>query len=279
VPDTAGSAPAALILSGSGPLDRDSNMPGQVLDGANALADALAERGMASLRYDKRGVGRSDGSYLETGFDLETSDAAAALDWIGASPEVDARRVAVVGHSVGATIAARLASRNPAVAAVVLLVGAVRRGEEVMEWQSERVAASLTGLARLGAGWFLRRQARTRRVLRESEEDVIRIMWQSIPARWMREFMSYDPAGDLPAIRCPVLAITGGNDVQVDAGDVERIGALVEGPFTGLTPETLTHLLRTDPKPGLAGYRSQLKRPVDAQLLRTVAAWLDDVLS
>ncbi len=74
-PESAGSHPAALILSGSGPLDRDSNMPEQKLDIANALASALAARGVASLRYDKRGVGESGGDYLVTGFDQETSDA------------------------------------------------------------------------------------------------------------------------------------------------------------------------------------------------------------
>ena len=103
-------APAALLLNGSGPLDRDSNMPGQVLNVAPALASALAARGVASLRFDKRGVGESGGEYLTTGFDLETSDAADAL--VGAPRHAGDRpgRVTVIGHSVGATIAIRLAS-------------------------------------------------------------------------------------------------------------------------------------------------------------------------
>jgi hypothetical protein len=64
------------------------------------------------------------------------------------------------------------------------------------------------------------------------------------------------------------------NDVRVDAGDVERIGALVKGPFTGMTPRMLTHLFRTQPQPGVATYRAQLKRPVDPELLATVSTWL-----
>ena len=56
--------------------------------------------------------------------------------------------------------------------------------------------------------------------------------------------MAYDPARDLAAVRCPVLAITGANDIQVDPDDVARIGELVAAPFTGETPEGLTHLLR-----------------------------------
>jgi uncharacterized protein len=90
--------------------------------------------------------------------------------------------------------------------------------------------------------------------------------------------MGYDPAGDLAGIRCPVLAITGRNDVQVEADDVERIGELVGGPFTGRTPETLTHLLRTHPRPGLGDCGAQLERPVDPEVLAAVATWLSDVL-
>jgi hypothetical protein len=78
----------------------------------------------------------------------------------------------------------------------------------------------------------------------------------------------------LRAIRYPVLAITGRNDIQVDPEDVARIGRLVQAPVTGETPERLTHLLRTHPRPGLGGYRAQLRRPVDAALLERIATWV-----
>jgi len=73
--DFPGPFAGALLLNGSGPLDRDSNMPKQRLDVANTLAHALAARGVASLRYDKRGVGESTGSYLSAGLSEETEDA------------------------------------------------------------------------------------------------------------------------------------------------------------------------------------------------------------
>lgn len=278
VPDGAMRVPAALILSGSGPLDRNSNMAGQVLNVANALADVLTEQDIATLRYDKRGVGGSEGDYLQRGFDTETSDAASALAWLGDHAEIDRSRLAIVGHSVGATIAVRLAGSRAAIAGVVLLAGAARPGDEVIRLQSARIAATLTGLQRLGARWFLRRQERASLSLRNSTEDVVRIGRQRLPARWFREYMGYDPAGDLAKITCPVLAITGRYDVQVEADDVERMGELVGGPFTGRTPETLTHLLRTHPRPGLGAYATQLKRPVDPEILEVVATWLSDVL-
>ena len=150
-PDVVDQVPAALLVNGSGPLDRDSNMPGQALDVASSLADSLAARGVASLRFDKRGVGESEGEYLTTSFDRETDDAAAALVALRDIAGVDPERITIVGHSVGATIAIRLAARYEWLAGVVLLAAATTPGVEVMRIQSERIAGSLRGLQRLGA--------------------------------------------------------------------------------------------------------------------------------
>jgi pimeloyl-ACP methyl ester carboxylesterase len=273
-PESPEPAPAALVLSGSGPLDRDSNMPGQVLNVGSALASALEAHGVGSLRFDKRGVGRSDGDYLGTGFEQETSDAASALEALRLADGVDGSRVSVIGHSVGAVIAIRLASEDARLVGAVLLSGSIRSGTELMRWQSERIAATLRGPSRLFARRFLRRQERVRRQLLESDEEIVRVGKETLPGRWFRKYMAYDPATALGSIRCPVLAITGQKDVQVDPDDVARIGGLLEADFTGYTPADLTHLLRTDTgSPGLARYSAQLKRPVDAALLECVAAW------
>ena len=267
-------APAALLLNGSGPLDRDSNMPGQQLDVANALAAALADHGVASLRFDKRGVGESEGDYLTMGFEEETADARAGLEAVRAQPGVDAERVVVIGHSVGATIAMRLASADRRLAGIVLLAGPSRPGAEVMERQSERIAESFSGVSRLFSRPFLWNQRRTRRRLLASTEDVVRVGSEKMPARWLREFMAFDPSADLKRIECPVLAITGEKDLQVEAADVAEIGRLVGGPFTGSKPANLTHVLRTDDgPPSLAGYRAQLEKPIDATLVEQVVAW------
>jgi uncharacterized protein len=278
MPGSSDAVPAALLLSGSGPLDRDSNMPGQVLNVGSALASALATHGVASLRFDKRGVGRSSGDYLTTGFERETRDAGAALAALRRGSGIDVGRMTVIGHSVGATIAMRLASRNQWLAGVVLLSATIQSGAEVMRWQSERIAASLRWPSRLFRGRFLRRQEHVRQLLVASTEETVRIGRTELPARWFREHMAYDPTTDLRAIRCPVLAITGRKDVQVDPDDVARIGEQVGAGFSGETPETVTHLLRRHPgPPGLAAYRAQLKQPVDPELLERVAAWTSSV--
>ena len=127
-PNLRGRVPAVLILNGSGPLDRDSNMAGQALNVSVAIAEKLAAVGVASLRYDKRGVGESDGDYLSMGFDAETSDAAIALDALRGIEGVDPARVGVIGHSVGATIAIRLARTGNGVTLAVLLYAAPKTG-------------------------------------------------------------------------------------------------------------------------------------------------------
>ena len=275
LPSARDAPPGALLLSGSGPLDRDSNMPGQELNIGSALASALLSHGVGSLRFDKRGVGQSDGDYLMTGFAQEIRDAAAALDALRDADGIDRNRVTVIGHSVGATIAVRLASETPWLAGAVLLSASVRSGEEVMRWQTERIAGSLGWPSRLFAGRFTRRQADTRQRLLESTEDVVRVDGADLPARWLREYMAHDPTDDLRAIRCPVLAITGRNDVQVDPDDVARLGQLLDGPFSGATPEALTHILRRHPDPrGLATYPAQLEHPVDPELLGQVGTWV-----
>ena len=274
VPETPAPWPAALLLSGSGPLDRNSNMPEQVLNVMNAFAAALAAHGVASVRYDKRGVGDSGGAYLATSFERETSDAKAALVAVGRASGVDATRLTVIGHSVGGTIAVRLAAANRSLAGVVILGTPAVSGEQVMCWQSERIVASLRGFARLRGGRFLRNQARVRNLLLASSGDVAAIDGVETPAGWFREFMAYDPAADLRTIRCPVLAIVGRNDVQVDAEDVERMRGLVVSPFEGESPADLTHLLRRHACPGLDAYPEQMKESVDPWVLDRVASWV-----
>jgi uncharacterized protein len=156
----------------------------------------------------------------------------------------------------------------------VLLAGSNRPGAEVMERQSDRIAESFSGVSRLFSRPFLWNQRRTRRRLLASTGVVVRIGPQKMPARWFREFMAFDPSADLTRIECPVLAITGEKDLQVEPEDVAEIGRLVGGPFMGSTPANLTHVLRTDKgPPSLGGYRAQLERPIEATLVEQVAAW------
>jgi len=274
LPTSAGSHPAALLLSGSGPLDRDSNTKRMRLDVSKSIAAGLLSHGIASMRYDKRGVGASGGEYLPAGFDDETADARAALDALRTHARIDADRVIVIGHSAGATVAMRLVRTSTPPAGYVFLAAAAMTGEQVMEWQTHRIAATLPSPRGKRARRFERRQARHRALLSGSTTDIVRLAWVRWNARWFREYMTYDPTEDLATIDRPVLAITGANDIQVDPDDVARIGGLVTGNFDGDVPADLTHILRRDSSaPSLRAYRKQFRQPVDPWVVDRVSEW------
>ncbi|MEO3931156.1 alpha/beta fold hydrolase [Micromonosporaceae bacterium B7E4] len=274
-PDGDGRHAAALLINGSGPIDRDSAMTGMALGLGRALAVALADHGCVLLRYDKRGVGASGGDYLSTGFHDECGDAAAALAALHAHPAVDPERVFVIGHSTGAVSAANLVRATRPPAGYVLLASAAQPGERVMAWQSDRIAATLPRPLRPLGPVLVRRQTRERdRVHGSSTDRHDRMPRSRLTDRWLREYMTHDPGPDLASIDQPVLAITGSKDIQVDPADVARIGRLVTGPFDGEVPTDLTHLLRRDPgPPGLWRYRGQLTKPIDGWVLERIVAW------
>ena len=265
VPSAPGLVAGALLLSGSDPLDRDSNMPPAATRPPRPRSPPhwrrTASRRCAST---SAGVGGSGGEYVSAGF-----PARAARPPRCAPP-----------HCAGRLRSTRSASRSPAtrlgrrsrfaspapargadpcpdavlpLAGIVLLAsGAARPGAAVMALavRSHRRDAPASAAARLGRLFPAALQARGQRRLRASTADVIQgHTWTRNPARWMREYMAYDPAPDLAAIRCPVLA---DHRMQGRPGRrrrlVDRMRQLVGAPFTGQTPADLTarpaHYLR-----------------------------------
>ncbi|MEV1285767.1 alpha/beta fold hydrolase [Micromonospora sp. NPDC049679] len=279
LPPGTGPFPAVVLISGSGPLNRDSDHRKGAFGVSRELAVALAGAGVASLRYDKRGVGESTGSFLTAGLTDNIGDARSALGALAARPEVDAARLFLVGHSEGALIATALAGERAPVAGVVLLAGAAKPGAAILRWQAEMLLPSLPAPVR-----FLLRLTRTDLVakvlknhdrLRATTTDVARLGGVRVNARWFREFLDHDPSADLAAIRVPVLAITGGKDLQVDPDDLDAIAGLVPAPVETWRPDDVTHTLRRQPgEASLRKYRAELRGPVDAELMGRVTGWL-----
>ena len=271
---------AALVLPGSGKTDRntDSRLPGgKVLRGGvtRAVAEALTRAGVSTLRYDKRGVGASAGDILRVGMADRRADARAALGWLAA--QVPGVPLLAAGHSEGAWYAAELAA-DGAVAGAVLLSAGARPGEQILSWQTEMIAARLPtvsqGLVRLLHIDVLRGQQKRVARIKASQRDVIRFQGIRYNARWLRDFLAYDPVPVLARITVPVLAITGGQDVQVPPDDVAAMGRLVRGPFEGHVVGDLSHLLRPDPgSVGPRGYRRAVRQPVSPEVLDLITAW------
>lgn len=278
-----GAGPVALLVSGSGPIDRNSNMKRMSIDVMRQVAEHLAQSGISSFRYDKRGVGESEGDYMATGFHDNVADARAAVDALRSNPELADCPIVIVGHSEGALIATELGAADPTLAGSVLLAGTATTGEDVLRWQAEGVSETLPRAVKMLLG-LLRQdlvKTQTKRLaqIRESTDDTIRMQMVKINAKWMREFMAYDPREVLAKIHVPVLAITGAKDVQVNPADVDQIVELVGGDATGHVVDDVTHLLRSDDGPAtVRTYKKQVKRPVDVRVLRMVSTWITDVV-
>jgi uncharacterized protein len=272
---------AALLITGSGRTNRDSDarLPGGTMlriGITKAVAEALAVASVSSLRYDKRGVGRSGGDYLRVGMAQQLQDARAGLGWLAA--RTGGLPLLAIGGSEGTYYAAQLAADN-VVAGVVLLCGSARPGGEVLSWQTTRLAARLPASARLILRIMrtdaIKSQRKNQDRIMASSADVIRIQGQRINARWFRDFVAYDPAPVLARITVPVLAITGGHDLQVPPQDIDAMSGLVQGPFEGHVVGDLSHLLRPDPDSiGPRGYRRAVREPVSPEVLALISGWV-----
>ncbi|WP_457035453.1 alpha/beta hydrolase family protein [Geodermatophilus sp. SYSU D01176] len=283
LPDVPTPVPAVLLATGSGPLDRDSNHRRMRFDVTRALAHTLAEGGLASLRYDKRGVGGSPGDWRAAGLHDNVDDLARAREALAARPEVDPGRVLLAGHSEGALLAAALAAREGvAVAGVVLLAMSATPGAELLRWQARRIGPTLPapvrGLLRLLRTDLEQRVAANHRRILATTTDVARLGGVRLNARWTREFLRHDPRADLARLTVPVLAITGEKDLQVPADDLAVLAATVPGPVEAHRVPDLTHTLRRQERaPSVRRYREELRRPVDADVRASVTAWCRSV--
>ncbi len=230
IPQGNGPFPAVLLLTGSGPQDRDESILGH--KPFLVLSDYLTRKGIAVLRADDRGFGKSIGSFaLATTADLAT-DAEAGIAFLKSHAEIDPHKIGLIGHSEGGIIAAMVAARNRDVAFIVMLAGSGVRGDQVLVEQ-HRLLAEAHGATPEEAE---RDAAEERQLLTlvETEKDDAtlektlreRLSGQIPPAQvgvavnqltspWMRFFLTYDPAAALRKITCPVLALNGEKDRQV----------------------------------------------------------------
>jgi pimeloyl-ACP methyl ester carboxylesterase len=282
LPDSPAVRTAVLFLHGSGPLDRDENMPGQRLDVFNALASHFSDLGIASLRYDKRGCGRSTGDYHTAGQDDLKADAAACLRHLARTfPEAGMH---LVGHSEGTLLAARL-SLELDVDGLVLISPFLARIEDMLMAQAGAIETMLRETRGL-AGLFNRAVIATRFSPRASQRRLIaklrtttvstfRHGGRALEAGALRDLLMLDPADVYARVRTPMLLIAGEKDIQCDPRDASGIAALVGAQATAIVIPDLTHILRRDPGPAsFAAYAGLLAKPVDPEVLRVAGDWL-----
>ncbi len=281
LPDGDRPAAAALLLVGSGEVDRDSDHPKLRLGVTRELATALAGAGIASLRYDKRGVGASGGSFLATTFDDARRDATDALDALRRHEAVDPARVLVIGHSEGAMHAISLAAADPDLAGVGVLSGPAVTGEATLRWQAQQIVPTLPAFVRVLMRLLRQTPEGAQNKLfarvRATDEVVLRVQGRRLNAGWLRGFLDHDPAAEFARVRVPVFALTGDLDLQVDPGDLDRMRELVtRAPVETHRPAQVNHVLRRSSGVGAPSeYRRQVKagQPLDPAVLDALRVW------
>ncbi|WP_236982385.1 alpha/beta hydrolase [Marinagarivorans cellulosilyticus] len=225
-PNANGEFPAVLMVHGSGPLDRDGNMKGQNLNIFSQLAHAFANRGIASLRYDKRGCGDSSGNFMTTGYSDLVQDAEKCLDALAESKTVSDNHLYILGHSEGCSIAPQISERRASVSGLVLLCPSIERVETLLVRQALQLEKEIDSLPGMSGylyrtlfkimGRPFRTQKRLIRKVRESDLPVVRHGVTRQPAKWLREILEMETERVFTSTHTPMLLVAGEKDLQSD---------------------------------------------------------------
>ena len=288
--------PVLVMVTGSGQQNRDEEVLGH--QPFLVIADYLAKQGIATLRYDDRGVGASTGEVANATTHDFMGDALAALDYVRSTGKFG--KCGVLGHSEGGTIAMMIAARKKC-DFVVSMAGVAIKGDSLLLLQNH-VALSKSGVPAMVCDDYV---AALRQLLRWMEsgeqvsnpkerisefvksanlqlpdalqENLVKVIETSVP--WLRAFLSLDPAEDIRKATCPVFALNGGNDTQVPAK--ENLGA-----FRRLLPANDKSLVKEYPglnhffqhsQSGLPIEYGTIEETISPEVLQDIAAWVNSV--
>src|SRR5215831_15825323 len=212
--------PVVLLVAGSGMTDRDGNSAGLgKSDTLKLLADGLAQSGIATLRYDKRGVGASAAARAKVNtFEIQAEDAARWVAWLRQSPRFSS--VGVVGHSEGALIAA-IAAQGGGVRALIYLAGPGRRFDEILTVQMERaVQSGQLSQAAFAALRIALAELRAGRTIEKRPAEVPQSLWTGLFQPRAQDYLislfRYDPVAELvkvPPKGVQVMVVQGTTDL------------------------------------------------------------------
>jgi pimeloyl-ACP methyl ester carboxylesterase len=305
IPAGKGPFPSVILITGSGAQNRNEEIMGH--KPFMVIADYLSRNGIAVLRYDDRGVGKSQGNYAEaTSADLAT-DAEAALNYLKTNAKINPEAIGLMGHSEGGLIAPILASANPDVSFIVSLAGPGVTGEQIIHRQSADISRAsgidekqIKEAVSINKKLFavLKKESDNKKASEKmtalykqillkkktTPEDIEKSLKQvqaSLnPAglTWLRYFIMTDPAAYWKKVKCPVLALNGEKDLQVAADEnlpaIEK--ALRSGGNTSYKtiklPE-LNHLFQHC-KTGLPAEYGEIEETFSPEALKIITDWI-----
>jgi dienelactone hydrolase len=222
MPGGAGPFPGLVLVQGSGPRDRDETI------GPNKpfrdIAEGLASRGIAVLRYDKRTLvyAQQMMSMPELTVEQEViDDAKNAVTLMQREPGIDPQRVFLLGHSLGGYLAPRIAAQDPAIAGLIILAGNVRPVYDLLLEQEQKLGAAAQQLD------AIKQQIAKIGALQPGQAGSEKIL--NVPASYWLDLKGYDPATLAARLSIPMLIMQGGRDYQVTSTDFNLWKAALAG--------------------------------------------------
>lgn len=298
LPKESGKYPAVVLVSGSGTQNRDEELLGH--KPFKVIADYLTRQGIIVLRYDDR-------EFTTKKYEGATSrnyanDALGAVEFLKSIDKVDSKRIGIIGHSEGGTIAFMCAAQNKEIDFIVSLAGMAVAGDKCLQEQNRR-AIAISGLSEeiqnksieVTQAIFDETQKREVGDLRQSAKKIVdeliaKHSAQNLPpaliqnfektlstiTEWMKFFLSYDPIGDIKQIKCPVLALNGSLDVQVLADD--NLNVLKSAPnlqklLTAKKYEGLNHLFQPCTTGDVSEYAT-IETTISEEVLSDITEWI-----
>lgn len=290
--------PAVILISGSGPQDRNSELLNH--KPFLVIADYLTKRGIAVLRVDDRGTGESEGKYNETGLNGFVNDTESAFEFLKTRKEINHSKIGLIGHSLGGIIAPIIASENTDVSFIVILAGSGIRGDKLMLLQKEKIERKMgvpeTGITQgqnnMKGAYDIILKSNDNKTELQTElksyftkvfgamlpESQIQTISEQMSIPWLTDFIKFDPQTSLSETKCPVLALNGANDLQVPPKEnleiIEKI--LKENGNEDVETkqlENLNHLFQ-ESETGLPNEYATIEQTFSPKVLEIITEWI-----
>lgn len=305
LPEGSGPFVGVVLVSGSGPQDRDESLMGH--KPFLVLSDRLTRAGIAVLRYDDRGVGRSTGNFGEGTTQDFADDAAAAAEWLSRHPTIRKDAVGIAGHSEGGLIAPMVAVRPGSPAKfIIMLAGPGVSGAEILKLQFKKTSLAaglppeltaqmaehqsrmldhlLAGKKEDAITELIELQILQRRLGNVTDEGKAMMRREVMPqmdrmtSPWFSHFLRHDPQETLRRVRVPVLVLNGELDTQVDPDQNVPVieAAFKAGGNSDVTVQRLpklNHLLQTA-KTGSPTEYGQIEETMSETVPAVIASWI-----
>lgn len=297
-PKTGSNFPSAILISGSGPQDRNSTFMNH--KPFLVIADYLTKKGVAVLRVDDRGVGESSGNYNETDLTGFVNDTKSAFEFLKTHSKIDPSKIGLIGHSLGGVIAPIIASENKDISFIVLLAGSGIQGDRLMLLQKEKVerkmgvpeSAIVQGRKNIKGAYDIILNSESDKIQLQKElknyfknvfgamlpKNQIQTISEQLSIPWLIEFIKFDPKTSLSKTECPVLALNGANDLQVPSKkNLEAIQKILKDSGNTRVKtkelENLNHLFQ-ESTTGLPNEYAAIEQTFSPKALEIIADWI-----